>query len=184
MEYKESQFTNALPGYSENSVLKPMLFYHSDLQDSLESIVTKEKPETSGLLGKVFADKSKTQKATVKALFNEVTLREKMNLHLLNKIDEDMSKQCTDLSNLKTSSFTYSPDIHKELNNKKMQLQNRVLELEQEKRKEYLECWRDLMFLKKYLFMALKDYWDLSNRKSALAFDPGNLMENDKGKGY
>ena len=35
-------------------------------------------------IGKVFADKSKTLKATVKALFNEVTLREKMNLHLLN----------------------------------------------------------------------------------------------------
>jgi hypothetical protein len=51
---------------------------------------------------------------------------------------------------------------HKELNSTKMQLQNRVLEQEQEKRKEYLECWRDLMFLKKYLFIALKDYWDLS----------------------
>jgi len=31
---------------------------------------------------------------------------------------------------------------------RKAQLENNVLELEREKRTEYLECWRDLMFLK------------------------------------
>ena len=180
MEYNESQYSNALPGYSEPSVLKPMLFYHSDLKDSLESIVSTEEPATNdGLIGKIFSDKTKTLKATVKALFNEVMLREKMNLHLLNRIDEDICRQHTDISNLSTSSFTYSPDLQKELNNKKMQLESRELELYQEKRKEYLECWRDLMFLKKYLFMALKDYWDSSKRRDALAYDVNKLRENE-----
>ena len=111
-------------------------------------------------------------------------LREKMNLHLMNKIDEDISSQNTDLSNLSISSFTYSPDLQKESNNRKMQLEGRVLELQQEKRNEYVECWRDLMFLKKYLFMSLKDYWDLSKRRDVLAYDVNNLIENDKSKGH
>lgn len=40
--------------------------------------------------------------------------------------------------------------------------------LEQEKRKEELECWRDLMFLKKYLLSSLKEYWDLVKRGEVL----------------
>jgi len=185
MEYKQSQYLNAVPAYFENSELKAAPFYHSDLKYSLESIVSREEPaRNTGLLGKVFSDKTKTLKATIKALFNEVMLREKMNLHLMNKIDEDISSQNTDLSNLSISSFTYSPDLQKESNNRKMQLEGRVLELQQEKRNEYVECWRDLMFLKKYLFMSLKDYWDLSKRRDVLAYDVNNLIENDKSNGH
>lgn len=101
MEYHESQYSNALPGYSEPSVLKPTLFYHSDLKYSLEGIVSSEEPATSdGLIGKVLSDKTKTLKATIKALFNEVMLREKMNMHLLNRIDEDICRQHTDISKI------------------------------------------------------------------------------------
>ncbi len=181
MKYNAYPYLKVIPNNIEYSEVKLRPFYHSDLKDSLENIVIGEAPvKKEGLLGKVFTDKTKTLKATIKALFNEVILREKMNVHLLNKIDEDVSKQNTEFSNLKTSSFNYSPDLQKELNNKKMQLQDNVLELDKERRKEYLECWRDLMFLKKYLFSALKDYWDLSNRRSALAYNP----ENEKGQGY
>jgi hypothetical protein len=80
MVYGQIKYLNAVPGYAVNLLMQTSPFYHTDLKDSLEGIVTKEKPETGGLLGKVFADKSKILKATVKALFNEVTLREKMNL--------------------------------------------------------------------------------------------------------
>ena len=54
---------------------------------------------------------------------------------------------------------------------------SRLIDLEKEKRQEYLTCWKDLMFLKRYLLSALKDYWNLSNRKSFLG------MENDE-SGY
>jgi len=44
-----------------------------------------------------------------------------------------------------------------------------VLDLEKEKRKEYVECWRDVMFLKKYLLSTLKDYWDVVKRRDVLS---------------
>ena len=63
-----------------------------------------------------------------------------------------------------------------------MQLETNVLDLEKEKRKEYLECWRDLSFLKKYLLSALKDYWDLSRRSEALLYDSASSGENENRK--
>jgi len=65
-----------------------------------------------------------------------------------------------------------------------MQLENNVLELEKEKRKEYLECWRDLMFLKKYLLSSLKDYWDLIKKRDVLSHDFTELTKNEPGKRY
>ena len=73
------------------------------------------------------------------------------------------------MSNLENMSMSYSPDLGKERNNMRLKIDSEILELEKEKRKEYLECWRDLMFLKKYLFSALKDYWDLRNRRDVLS---------------
>ena len=54
-------------------------------------------------MGKVFSDKSKTSKATVKALLNEIELRENLDTHLLNRINEDICGQPdnTVLSNYK-----------------------------------------------------------------------------------
>ena len=49
-----------------------------------------------------------------------------------------------------------------------VQVEDKLLDLEQEKRKEKLECWRDLMFLKKYLMSSLKEYWDLVKRGAVL----------------
>ena len=43
-----------------------------------------------------------------------------------------------------------------------------VLELEKEKRREYLECWKDLMLLKEHLLSSLKDYWDLIKKRELL----------------
>ena len=184
MKCKNTEYSNAFPNYWENSVLKPRPFYHTDLKTSLENIMFKEEPKKEkGLLEKVFSDKSKTLKSTIKALFNEVMLRERLNSHLLNNIDEDISKQNTHLDNLKNMKVHYSFDMFMELKNKQIQLENNVLELEKEKRKECLECWRDLMFMKKYLLASLKDYWDLSKRRNFLAYDFNKLKENENSKG-
>ena len=56
-----------------------------------------------------------------------------------------------------------------------MQFENVILELEKEKRKEYLECWRDLMFLKKYLLSAFKEYWDLIKKREVLSCNISEL---------
>ncbi|MBU4000572.1 hypothetical protein KKG29_05400 [Patescibacteria group bacterium] len=170
MEYSCSQYSNAFPGYLENTVSKP--FYHSDLKNTLEGIVFKETPEKQqGILEKMFSDKGKTLKGTVKALLNEIKLRETLDSHLIKKIDDEVCSKHTDLMQLNNLKLNYSPDLARDINTTKMQLENSVLELEKEKRKEYLECWRDLMFLKKYLLTSLKDYWDLVNKRNVLSYD-------------
>ncbi len=182
MEYKSSQYSNAFPGYLENSVSRP--FYHADLKNTLEGVVLKPQPEKpKGILEKVFCDKGKTLKGTVKALLNEIQLRETLDSHLLNKIDDEICRQHTDLMQLKTLKVHYSPYLAKDINKTKMQLENNVLELEKEKRKEYLECWRDLMFLKKYLLTSLKDYWDLTNKRNILSYDLSELTKNENSEG-
>ncbi|MFC1692005.1 hypothetical protein ACFL1R_00695 [Candidatus Latescibacterota bacterium] len=75
---------------SNHPELKPLPFYHTDLKNTLETIVSKEKPEKIRLVEKLFSDKSKTSKATVKALLNEIELRENLDSHLLGSINEDI----------------------------------------------------------------------------------------------
>ncbi len=167
-----------LNSLSDNSELKLKPFYHTDLTNNLEKIVFKTEPkEEKGILEKVFSDKSKTLKATVKAFLEEIKLRETLDSHLINKIDDEICRQNTKLMPLKKLKAHYSFDLYKEINNLKMQMGDNVLELEKEKRKEYLECWRDLMFLKKYLLVALKEYWDLIKKREVLECDFSGMVD-------
>ena len=184
MTLRNFEYSKALSDNQENSILKLRPFYHSDLKNNLEGIVFKEGPEKEkGTLEKLFSDKSKTLKATVKALLDEIKLRESLDSHLLSKIDDEICRQHTHLLQLKNLRVHYSFDMFREINNLKMQLENNVLELEKEKRKEYLECWRDLMFLKKYLLTSLKDYWDLIKKRDMLSCNLSELIKNENSKG-
>lgn len=91
-------------------------------------------------------------------LLQEIELRENLNLHLLKRIDEDICRQNEYMSNLKRIKTQYSFELANNISKTKSKLENNILELEKEKRKEYLECWKDLMLLKKYLLISLKDY--------------------------
>ncbi len=62
----------------------------------------------------------------------------------------------------------YPFNLTSDISEAKAQIETNVLELEKEKRKEGLECWRDLMFLKKYLMVSLKDYWELIRKRGVL----------------
>jgi hypothetical protein len=167
----EHKYQNVLHGYSEKQHHSASPFYHSDLKDSLEKIVIKEVPsKNEGMLEKVFTDKGKNLKATIKALFKEIKLRERLDSHLLGNIDNEIYRQHGYLSHFNTGYLSYPIDPTKNLTIK-TQLENNVLELEKEKRREHLECWSDLMTLKRYLFGSLKDYWDLSKKREALAYD-------------
>ena len=145
-----SVYSRAFPGYLKNQELSLTPFYHADLENSLEGIIFNEKPEKEkGLLEKMFSDKTKTLKATVKALLDEIKLRESIDSHLVNKIDEDICSQHTHLMQIKNHKVHYSFDLFMEIKKMTLQIEDKVIDLEKEKRKEYLECWRDLMFLKK-----------------------------------
>jgi hypothetical protein len=181
MEYARNNYLNVIPGYLENLVSKSRHFYHTGFEDSLESIVLKEEPDTeTGMFEKVFSDKKKNLRATVKALFNEIMLRERLDLFLLYKIDADMFRHNSYIDQIKrVAEHSYSFALFRDLSSTRLKLEGNVLDLEKEKRKEYLECWRDLSFLKKYLLSALKDYWDLSRRSEALTYDFSGSGENE-----
>ena len=177
MEYQNSNYSDALPSYLDNPTLKPRNFYETGLEQGLESIVMDKEPEEEkGLVDKVFSDKGRTLKATVKALFNEILTREKLDSGLLKKIDYEI---CDANSYLEQIHFItkrqYTHDLELAFSRRRTQLETRVLDLEKEKRHEYHECWKDLMFLKRYLLSALKDYWNIGGRKTFLD------VENDTG---
>lgn len=144
-------------------------FYHSDLKKSLENILVDKKPKgEKGIIEKLFSDKTKALKATVKSFLNEIEIREKLNLHILHKIDEDVCKENTRIMQLESLIVHYSLKDLLDVKKIILKIEDSVLELEKEKRKEYLECWRDLMFLKKYLLVSFKDYWNLVKRRELL----------------
>lgn len=166
-EYIKSPYLLAFPHLEKSS---PRAFYHTDLMSNLEGIVFTAQPKKNdSALERLLSDKTKTLKATIKALFDEISLREKLDSHILHKIDDDICRQHTDLIQIKNLKPQYSLELAKNVYKQKMQLEDNVLELEKQKRSEYLECWRDLMFLKKYLLSSLKDYWDLIKKKQMLA---------------
>jgi hypothetical protein len=178
MEYQQYQ---AMPGYWNESVLKPRPFYYTDFDKSIEKIVLDEPEEPKGLADKIFSDKSKTLKSTIKALFNEINVRERLDSFLLYRINEDICRQHSYLEQAKNlTRFSYSVDFLGYFNKAKMQIENNVLELEKEKRKEYLECWKDLMGLKKELLSALKDYWLISKRRNVLTYNLNKFAEEDE----
>ncbi|MDP1854234.1 MAG: hypothetical protein Q8L26_08560 [Candidatus Omnitrophota bacterium] len=189
MEYKISEYASVMPGYRQDSVLKPRPFYHTGFKETLERIVLNEEPQKErGIVDKVFSDKGRTLKETIKALFNEIQTRERLDHILLSDINEDMCRQHSSFEQVKSiMRFNYSTDFLDYFSKAKMQIEDKVLDLEKEKRKEYLECWKDLMFLKKYLLSALKDYWNASSSKSFLNIEndkPGHRIHMQKTEAY
>ena len=184
MSYISSVYSNAVPGYLEISVSKP--FFHTDLGKTLEGITLEPIPEKGqGIIERVFSDRTKTLKSGVKALLQEIELRESLDSHFIKKIDEEICRQHTEIMQLDNIKTQYAlPELSKEIGKKRLQFESNVLELEKEKREEYLECWRDLMFLKKYLLRSLKDYWDLVKRREVLGGDSNQIVKNEAPKRY
>jgi len=180
MTPEDSKYIKVLPNYRDNIEERQTPFYHTDLSSIIENIDFKEKPEKNkNILEKLFTDKSKTQKAAVKALLEEIELRENFDTHLLKKIEEEISIHNSQLLNLNNLRFYNNLDLFKDMSKIKMEFENNILELKKEKRKEYLECWRDLMFLKKYLLIAFKEYWDLTKRREVLSGGLSELIQNE-----
>jgi len=172
-----------VPDYNKIVDVSSKPFYHTDIKNTLENIVITEKPDSGkGILEKVFSDKSKTLKTTVKSLLSEIELREKLDSHLLKKINDEICRFHTHLMHVENIKVQYFPDSFADVNKIKMQFETEILELEKEKRKEYLECWRDLMVLKQYLLVAFKDYWDLVKKREVLSGNVSELLNNENNK--
>jgi len=154
-------------------------FYHTNFKESLENVFLKDKPpKESSIVARLFSNKTEALKSTAKSLLEEIILRETLDSHILNKINEDVVWQKTQLDHLNTLKLDYVFDWFKEISKIKMHLEDNILELEQEKRKEYLECWRDLMELKKYLLFTLKDFWDFAKKRTVLSSNVAEINKN------
>jgi len=144
-------------------------FAHKELKKSLELVVSNPQPKQKSCpLEDMFSDKAKTLKASVNALLEEIKLREDLNAYQFKKINGEICRQHTELMQLENLKGHYPFNLTSDIGETKSQIEMNVLELEKEKRKEGLECWRDLMFLKKYLMVSLKDYWELARKRGVL----------------
>lgn len=160
-------YPNVAPTSSGGYGRSAIPFTHKELKKSLEVIITKPKKK-SRPLEDMFSDKAKTLKASVNAILEEIKLREDLNAYQSKKINGEICRQHTELMQLENLKDHYPFNLTKDIGETKTQIETNVLELEKEKRKEGLECWRDLMFLKKYLMVSLKDYWELDRKRGVL----------------
>jgi len=177
MEYKNLSYNNVLPSYLDNPLLKPMHLYEIGLEQSLEKIVMDDEPEKEkDLVDKVFSNKGRILKTTVKVFFNEILARKRLDSELVKKIDSEICHTDSYLAQIRElTKRQYTPDLELAFSRRRTQLEDRVLNLEKEKRQEYLTCFKDLSISSRYLLSALKEYWSLSGKKSFLG------VENDNG---
>jgi len=136
------------------------------------------------VLSRLFSDKGKSLKATVDALSDEIKLRESIDSLLINGIDDKISNLNTQLINLPNTQYLISPEYSRDIDKNKKHLESSIQELEKEKRKGSIESWRDLMFMKKYLHSAFKDYWELVKKRELLSSEVTDLLKNENIKGY
>lgn len=148
--YKIPKDSATLPSYLDNCVSNQHPFYSTSLRNNLEALLYKSPAKGQGdVLERIFSDKTKTLKSTAKALLDEIKLREYLNSLMNNKIDYEISMQNTEILRLPGQKSQYDLNGFVDIEKLKLKLEGRVLDLEKEKRKEYVECWIDLMFLKK-----------------------------------
>ena len=162
------------------------LALNPDILDSaLENLVVGGIPtKKPGTIEGIFADKAKTQKATANALLEEIKARKTINKCLLDKLDYEICTQDTQIMGIEGRKERYFFDNFIQTEKLKLELEDRVLELKKEKRKEYLEYWRDMMFMKKYLLSSLKDYWEIARKRDVLSMGLGAFTDDEIPKGY
>lgn len=162
-------YPNVVSTSSNDSRKRAVPFAHKELKKSLEAIVSSpEAKRKSCLLEDMFSDKARTLKASVNALLEEIQLRDNLNASHFGKIDGEVSRLRVELVNLENITESHPFDLSGAVDEERARIRADVLELERERRSEGLECWRDLMFLKKYLMGSLKDYWELVRRRGML----------------
>lgn len=163
--YKSNTYSTALPNYlqSQQVYLKPL--HYVDLTKGLEQLASNRDSRPGDLVKGLFSDRVRTLRATVVALSDEIKSRQDLNSYLLDRVNYRADAASTTLSNLKDIGYPYFPES---VNSRKERVQGDLLALEKEQRSECLECWRDVMFMKKYMNSALKDYWDLVRKRNVL----------------
>ena len=122
--------------------------------------------DSDDFVDRIFNDKSKAQKTTVNQLLNEINLRGELHKNLLSKIDDETMMWDSNLMNLPNRGYEIDPSIPK----RRSHIEDKLLQLEQEKRSEDVKYWEHVKDLRKELMLAFNEYW-LSFRKKEFLND-------------
>jgi len=131
-----------------------------------------DKDNQDDFVDRIFSDKAKTQKTIVKNLLNEINLRKELHKNLLTKINEEIITCDTYLLNIPNRNYYLDTDINN-INKRRSHIEDKIIQLEQEKRLEDLKYWEDMKDLYKDLLIAFNEYW-LAFRKKEFLNIAGN----------
>ncbi|MBU2464692.1 MAG: hypothetical protein KJ844_11490, partial [Candidatus Edwardsbacteria bacterium] len=152
---------------------------YPDLENTVLSILSADEKPSSDL-DEIFSNKTKVLKSTIKQLFNEINLRFQVDKDIFQSITDDICACYTFLEEVKLHvGRGYDMEMVLSLMPRRSQLETQIFDLKKQKRTEALECWRDMMIVKKYLMMALSEYWKLSKRQQLLSSDLIEDKENE-----
>lgn len=143
-------------------------FFHSGFELGLERLVMDKPDESSDLLDSMFFARIKSVKATIRELLKEIKIREELDIHLMSHIDSSKSSLNSKLVNLEAINISYMIN-REQIYVMKAHLRNNILELERQKRAEYLQCWHDLLGLKRDLLRSLSEFWDLAKKQEMIS---------------
>lgn len=174
MEYKAEEPVRAFQfgRYLDDSLLKPRHFYKTGLEETLEGVVAEKAPASEeGFLERVLEQKALGFKASVKALFNELTAREKLNADISSQISEEICRTGSYLEEIRLLTRNdYSNYWASKFTGRRTQLEDRTIGLARELREEARANFREQSQLRLYLLKALKDYAEFSRKMKHLGY--------------
>lgn len=118
------------------------------------------------------SDKAKAEKAIVKQLLNEIVLRENIRRDSLRTIEEDLCQVENSLHEIRAIiEGSYLP-MHEDLRfgSRRTTLEMKMLDLNELKRRQEVDAWKDVSTLRRYLLFSLRDYWAAARRNQLLRF--------------
>ena len=174
MEYKADEPRRAfqLGRYLDDSLLKPRHFYKTGLEETLEGVVAEKTPAPAeSFLERVLGEKALGLKATVKALFNELQAREKLNADITAQISDDTCRTGSYLEEIRLLTRNdYSNYWASKFTGRRTQLEDRTIGLARELREEARANFREQSQLRLYLLKALKDYAEFARKIKHLRY--------------
>jgi len=127
-------------------------------------IVEPIKENGAGEFSGFFTYKIKDLREAIDHIKKEISVRFDMKKEFEKELDYQLSKAAFSLSEFKRWGLGYNTGVDVKRN----MLEKQLNDFRREKRKTELQCWEDIISLRKDLRKALEEYKSLVNRKNAL----------------
>lgn len=159
---------NQLPNRPNKELLTNVIYFEPD------NYLKNQKPAYNGdnsvqSIDDIFPDKVESAKSLVTEITGELEEREKLKKANLTRIEYDIIKAQNYLKELEGFRGYLSPNL---VGRRRTSLDLQIFNLYREKRDQYVNAFRDTVFLKKDLLAALREYW-AAQRETELLGDEG-----------